>query len=174
MPSAELWTAPGLLRAFVDYSQTPFPGGGVPPNGNAPPVPMNILFNYSSNESWQWFTVLGQETCYKGTASGGNAAVCVGADLSLNTTKVAGGQPVYSWVGYEEPKAPSTRACWHELLINSKEATDPARWLQATSQCSQEGPGGYPASSVETITFFGYSAEPFPPNIFDLPPACAK
>ena len=170
VPSAELWTAPGLLRTAFDYSDTPFPGGT--PNGY-PPVTTNILFNYSSNESWQWFTVLGQVSCYKGTA-GGTDAVCVGANLSLNSTKVAGGQPVYSWVGFEEAKPDNPQACWHELLINSKEATDPARWLQATSQCTRQGQGGYPTSDILSLTFFDYSTAPFPPGIFDLPSACPK
>ena len=166
MPSAELWTAPDVLRASIDYSITPFPGGGTPPSGSYPPVPVNSLTNFSSDESWSWIEVLGQVSCSKGKAVG-NGALCVGANLSFNSTKVAGGQPVYSWVGYEE--TPYNQACWHELLINSKEATDPARWLQATSQCTSRS-----YSDVTTLTFFDYSAAPFPPGIFDLPSACPK
>ncbi len=173
--TTEIWTTPELFRADVFYSGTPFAGGPTPP-GWIGPTEFGILRNTTSGETWQWYPLpgTGQTYCSKGTDNS-PSALCIGGDLTLNATHTVGGIPSYTWVGFED-RGPEQEACWHSLLINSKEATDPARWVSATSQCvSQKGSGGlYPSSNVQTLAFSDFSTEPFAPGVFDLPAACQK
>ncbi len=169
--TAELWTAPDLLRADVDYSSAPFPG---PVPQGFGPGSSSFLQNFTSGEAWSWVTLAGQTFCQKNAFSG-TSAVCIGANLALNGSHIAGGSPVYSWVGFEPASADNQGDCWHELLINSVEETDPARWLSATSQCTRPAAkGGYPRYSVEAISFWDFSTEPFPPSVFELPKECQQ
>ncbi len=161
-----------MSRAAVFYSGTPFPGGPLPPTFNGP-TEFGSLFNVTSHESWQWFPIpgTGELQCIKGTVSSDSTAVCIGGDLSLNATRTVGGVPSYLWVGFEDGGV-GREACWSSLLINSVEATDPARWVSATSQCTQTYSGGFPSAYYQTLSLFDFSSEPFGPGVFDLPAAC--
>lgn len=166
----KIWLAPDLLRANVDFSDAPFP---LPVDGRT--SSSSYLQNATSGESWSWVSYAGQTFCNKDAGSASGGALCVGGNLALNSSRVIGGAPVYSWVGFQEESADNGGACWNELLINSEEETDPARWLSSTSQCTRAAvKGGYERRSVESVSFSDFSTEPFPPNTFDLPKECPQ
>ncbi len=173
-----IWTAPDLMRADIAYSSAPFAGGPLPPGFQGPKA-LSFLSNYTASPpvQWIWQELEGKIYCNKGGVGPGGADICIGANLQYNSTRVYGGKPVYSWVGYEPSDARNgQRDCWHELQINSVESTDPARWLGALSQCtSRPAPGqGYPQASVQSIQMFDFSTAPFPPGTFDLPAECVE
>lgn len=112
----------------------------------------------------------GEIACSKFTNTS-PSALCVGVSLTLNSTRIVGGTPTYSWVGFDKQ---SDGGCWYSLLINSAESTDPARWLSSTTQCTQVDSEGYPFGFVQTVAFSDFSTEPFAPGIFDLPDSCPK
>lgn len=166
-----IFIAPNALRATVTVSPTPF-GGDAPA-----PYPVNILNDDAARASWQWYRAPGAPavTCNKSPLSpADSSSICIGGDLSLNSTRVVGGRVASSWVGFsDEPEKDG--ACWHELLIASPESADPAAWVSVTSQCEKAAAGKLPRSaSVQTLQFSDFSIAPFPPGTFDLPKECPK
>ena len=157
-----LWIAPSALRATISVSPTPF-GGDVPP-----PYPVQILNDDTTRTAWQWYKLPGQPlVCSKRAMDASDSSsICVGGDLSLNSTRVVGGRPAGAWVGFsDEPDRDG--ACWHELLVASAESADPAAWVSVTSQCEKAG-----GKRVQVLEFSDFSAAPFDPAIFQLPKEC--
>jgi hypothetical protein len=165
----QIWLAPDLLRANVDFSDAPFP---LPVPGRT--SASSYLQNATSGESWSWVSYAGQTFCNKDAGSSSGGALCVGGNLALNSSRVMGGSQVFSWVGFQEESADNNGRCWNELLINSEEETDPARWLSSTSQCTRTAKGAYDRQSVESVSFSDFSTAPFPPGTFDLPKECPQ
>jgi len=157
-----IWTAPSALRATLTVSPTPF-GADAPA-----PYPVNILNDEATRTSWQWYTYPGAGViCDKRAMDATDStSVCVGGDLSLNSTRVVGGRPANAWVGFSDDPA-RDGACWHELLVASAESADPAAWVSLTSQCVKAS-----GNHVQNMEFSDFSNAPFDPAVFQLPKEC--
>lgn len=162
--SQQIFLGADQRKTIVKYLATPF-GGGTPPGGGPDGGVFNVLDN--ATDTWQWYSVNGAVKCDKFPGGANANAICIGADLKLNSTRIIGGRQAYSWVGFEQ-RSPSV-ACWDELLISSVESMDPSQWLGSTAQCV-----GDSRASVESLEFSDYSTAPFSPDTFALPSYCPK
>lgn len=157
-----VWVAPTAFRFTLSASPTPF--GADAPLG----YPINVLDDATSRKSYSWSKPPGQpiQCTSRPLDATDPTALCIGGDLSLNSTRVIGGRPAAAWVGFSDERTDG--ACWHELLIASAESADPAAWLSVTSQC-KDGPRG---ASVQVLSFSDFSTAPFDPSVFVLPKEC--
>ena len=92
----QVWTAPDAIRFNPNYSARPFGGGTLPPGFSSPPS-LNVLQNFTSQLQWMWYNYEGRDTCSKQQLSQAAGALCIGADLSLNSTRIVGGRPVCAY-----------------------------------------------------------------------------
>lgn len=172
MVQETVYIAPNALRAHIEYSGTPF-GGSLPP-GFPSPANIDSFNDYAKGFQWIWFEQPDSQVyCNKSPLKPSEQpGVCVGPNLSLNSTRTFGGKPTYSWVGPStDTDVDKVANCWSGLWVNSVESTDPAAWLFLTQQCVVEGSAD---AYQQAIHFFDYSTEPFAPNTFKLPAECPK
>lgn len=143
----QLWVSPSMDRIQFSNSLAPF--DGVEPDENDL-MAGNFLNDYARGVSYVWGNYRGSDVCQKGVPSPGGSAICIGGGLTRNTTRIQGRRPVTSWVGQDDESQ-----CWHSVMVEGGEATDPAQWLSTTSQCpvSQNQPmsGAYVAAEVSEL-----------------------
>ena len=93
MMTEQVWTTPEAIRFNPNYSAQPF-GGGALPAGFSSPQSLNVLQNFTSKLQWMWYNFEGRDICSKTALSQPAGAVCIGANLALNSTRIVGGRPV--------------------------------------------------------------------------------